>query len=1077
MPKRVGRTAAPDVRQSGGLRFFTDREGLIAEFVQLLHEMPEDGFPVLVYHALSGQGKSTLVRRLASEYCRVLPDWQQIRGLPPQALTEEARARPGAPVPLAIVDFAETEARHPDRAILRLRRQLGRGDAEGHPTAGFPRLSFPRFDVSYGYWWNLTQPAKLSAENNFLPEETDTVIDLVAALTDWGLAGVPTRLLRIGKRLTEWWQRRSSREWVQRLSLLEPRLVLDLLPRAFGEDLDEQLAAAQPGQPDRCVLFLDTYEALWDDPHHRTQARRHVVDEWVRTLCSTVSRVLVVIVGRDRLRWQDVDGEWGDDHFMRQVALSAFSEADTRLLLARMSVADADGLHAFLHRLTGGNPLYLTLAADVAQTVRQREAREARPADFAGDDAVALEEWLLDRLLRWLPSDDHRVALEALSLPRWFDEPIVRALGEVQNFSGSRAMFEGLTRLHLVEPHPARPRAFTLHALVRTLLRKRVARDDARRCYQALAAHFAARLESAPPDDRLPVLIERIACLSRVDEAAAHALLTEHLEPAVAAWRLGDAEALLSAFEDPPGDPLVRSRWRLAWGRVLISEQKTADAIAACSEALAQLDDVLQADPNDVEAWRLRALALRREAGALWHEGRMEESAEACDRAVQSYDRVLDLGGEDVEAWGGRSNALWQRAGALYGQGRFEETAAAAAEAVASCDRALALSAEHADAWGNRATALQHQAWALRELARFEDSIAAADEAVRSLDRVIASGSTDTSGALGSRATALASKAESLRDLSRYQDAEAVAAQAVADFDRALAQTSGRDVTAWNNRSRALETRAWALRELGRPEEAVAAADEAVRSLDRALEMSDGRTAVAWSNRGRVLMITAETLQALERFAEAAEACDRSVESLDHALALTGGRDVAALANRGRALWIKAQALRSAGRLDAALRACDESVETLDRALALGGDQSPAVWNNRAHALRQRAEVFLARGSPDDAASASTTAAADCDHALDLTQRMHPAVWATHGSVLLTRAKALSAQGRTDDAVTSLEQAAASLSQSLRLSGGALSAAARHLREVQRMSRQLLSDDAPAALRERLLPLATDTQA
>jgi hypothetical protein len=89
MPRRQG--WASGYEGTDPLRFFTDREHLIADFVRLLHEPPPERFPVIVYHDIGGQGKSTLARWLARNYCKLLPaaEWRRARELEPAALAEQ----------------------------------------------------------------------------------------------------------------------------------------------------------------------------------------------------------------------------------------------------------------------------------------------------------------------------------------------------------------------------------------------------------------------------------------------------------------------------------------------------------------------------------------------------------------------------------------------------------------------------------------------------------------------------------------------------------------------------------------------------------------------------------------------------------------------------------------------------------------------------------------------------------------------------------------------------------------------------------------------------------------------------
>jgi hypothetical protein len=181
---------------------------------------------------------------------------------------------------------------------LRLRRQLGRGYADGFPDLSFSRLLFPKFDLAYASWWTRSQSTTLSRENNFLPEESDTVEALLEVIAAFPLAQVielPAKFLSLLEKLGDARTRWAYREWIQYISRIESRELIQLLPQVFAEDLEEQLRvrSRRGKHTDRCVLFLDTYEALWELPHRRVDFRWHEQDDWVRTICKTLTRALV----------------------------------------------------------------------------------------------------------------------------------------------------------------------------------------------------------------------------------------------------------------------------------------------------------------------------------------------------------------------------------------------------------------------------------------------------------------------------------------------------------------------------------------------------------------------------------------------------------------------------------------------------------------------------------------------------------------------------------------------------------------------------------------------------------------
>ena len=173
------------------------------------------------------------------------------------------------------------------------------------------------------------------------------------------------------------------------------------------------------------VLLVDTFE------------RCQGLQGWLRErfLPRLPSTALVVLAGR-----QAPDLEWRSDPgwapLLGVEALANFPPEDAITLLAARGVPET--LHPVLLAFTGGHPLALSLASEVAADPADTHSWSPTP------DVVQL---LLSRLVGHLPSSEHRYALEVCAHAQATTEDLLRAAG-VADPAGT---FEWLRGLPYVE--------------------------------------------------------------------------------------------------------------------------------------------------------------------------------------------------------------------------------------------------------------------------------------------------------------------------------------------------------------------------------------------------------------------------------------------------------------------------------------------------------------------------------------------------------------------------------------------------------------------------------------------------
>jgi hypothetical protein len=330
MPRKSKRPSRGD--RSAAERPFVDREELIAAFRTALHETGRTEPKVLVYHGGAGIGKS----RLRRELVRIVDSSQQT--------VDRA-------VVTATLDFAIPSYRQTESALLFLRNTLH----EAYKT------SFPSFDLAYAVLWQKGHPEvplgddvkPLLEPGSLLPQLLDAsgklpligLIPKVSALVgsrQHVVDGVgPTSNLLPTTYYATWWRQRGERE-LEDLPQMEPAAVVECLPKLWAADLKEfivQRSSFIVGR--KAVLFIDSYEQLWEtgssgqgtaDSRQETGDSRQKTDEWVRELVKQLPEVLWVISGRQKLRWEEAEKEWGD--VLSQHELGPLPEHSARQFLS-----------------------------------------------------------------------------------------------------------------------------------------------------------------------------------------------------------------------------------------------------------------------------------------------------------------------------------------------------------------------------------------------------------------------------------------------------------------------------------------------------------------------------------------------------------------------------------------------------------------------------------------------------------------------------------------------------------------------------------------------------------------------
>jgi tetratricopeptide (TPR) repeat protein len=470
-------------------RQFTDREEFIGVFEQAVSELPPKDYEVLVYYGVGGIGKTSLRIVL----CR---------------LVEEKHWPMHLHRPMwAVLDFLTPTHRNMETALFWLRQELNRKYV----------VQFPSFDLANAIYWRKSRPQtplrQDLTELEALLEEGTTLANLVSIVEEVPVVSLVPKLSKAisktDRLVREWWTKRGRRELYD-LEEMAPAEIADRLPMYWAADLKDYLE--RESRP--TVLFMDTYEALWED--RRTQGSFFAQDEWVRELVAQLPEVLWVITGRERVRWEESDRDW--QNYLHQHLVGGLADGDAQRFLASCGIA-GEALQEIIVEGSKGVPFYLDLAVDTYLQIKVGHERDPSPSDFRGTRRE-----VLDRFLRYLGLSETET-LKVLSVARFWDRELFKLLiDEFNTGYPSRALPE-LRRFSFVQEEQI-PGTWTIHPLMREALQEQLDAELRGQVHRYLFDHYndaLERLESTAISD------EHKVALTEAFHHAKDALATEEL--------------------------------------------------------------------------------------------------------------------------------------------------------------------------------------------------------------------------------------------------------------------------------------------------------------------------------------------------------------------------------------------------------------------------------------------------------------------------------------------------------------------------------------------------------------------
>ncbi|MCX6841728.1 MAG: tetratricopeptide repeat protein [candidate division WOR-3 bacterium] len=457
-------------------RQFVGREEFIAPANAALQQQPQRTDPlVLVYYGGAGIGKSRLRREL----------------------TKQMAADPG--VLTATLDFDIPIFRQPETALLTLRNAI----RETY------KVRFPSFDLAYAIYWQKTHAeSPLGDDLRPLLEPGSLIAQLLDDTGKLPLVGLVPRIAALAAKslesstprppdsfLSDWWERRGERE-LEDLPQMEPGTIVEQLPKLWAADLKDYLKSGSSesgvGSSETggdspisaphsrsAVLFIDTYEGLWETGS--TEADFFKRDEWVRGLVKQLSEVLWIVCGRQKLRWEEVETDWGKALSQRQ--LGALPDKSARRFLESCDITNGQIQDAIV-KGSQGVPHYLDLAVDTVQSskflVHSSKFQGSGPDELVAEFTRQLDQPEID-------------TLNVLSATRFWYYGLFENLMTKYQTGYPLTAYDDLSRFSFVSEGAA-PGTRTMHQLMREALQESQSPELRKRVHLFLHKLYAKQL-------------------------------------------------------------------------------------------------------------------------------------------------------------------------------------------------------------------------------------------------------------------------------------------------------------------------------------------------------------------------------------------------------------------------------------------------------------------------------------------------------------------------------------------------------------------------------------------------------
>ncbi|WP_420398683.1 tetratricopeptide repeat protein [Flagellimonas sp.] len=374
----------------------------------------------------------------------------------------------------AKIDFRYPESRQRLNFLIQLRHKFGN-------KYGIP---FPSFDIAFTSYWRLKNPhIPLSKKEIKFLKQAEITGEIISILEDVPFLGTLAKIPRVMNSLSEtakeWWHKRGNLELQRLIGIENVYEIFEWLPVLWASDITSWSKKTNK----KIVLFIDTYEALWDK--QVWDDRGVSIDEWVRDLAGHLKGVHLVICGQRKLLWETQDKSWKG--YIEHIQLSGIEPIYIESLLASQGIKSELLIKSIIQK-SHGVPIYLEeflrLYKEFNENKISMDITDFHNVDFSG---------IIKRFLSFKTTEQKQV-LFLLSVPNYFDYKLfgelIKAFGV--NYPTIPSAYENLANLTTIELFEND--YFSIHELVRAILTSLDDRESRDEVHSFLFKYYCDRL-------------------------------------------------------------------------------------------------------------------------------------------------------------------------------------------------------------------------------------------------------------------------------------------------------------------------------------------------------------------------------------------------------------------------------------------------------------------------------------------------------------------------------------------------------------------------------------------------------
>ncbi|MFT4412255.1 tetratricopeptide repeat protein [Fredinandcohnia humi] len=444
-----------DLLQKESEDTFVGRDDLIRTFNQELDAIQLENYRVLLYYGVGGIGKTFLRKKLVSK----------VETESPETI-------------VGVLNFETKEHQKPEIALVKLRTTIGRKY----------RVNFAFFDIAYTLYMKKTNPS-MSLQQVAAPflDEGDFLASLYDVIEDVPAVGLIPKIYNLflkGSKIVKDMLTKQKIDYLEALSKMDESKLLKYLPKIFAEDLQGHMKKNRS----KAVFFLDTYEILWEDK--RLQGYHFKVDEWIRSWIQVTPGVLWVILGREELRWGELDKRWNS--VIKPVPLLPMGDTEIETILFNAGILD-NGTQDKIIEISEGHPYSVELLIDIYEKISLEKIPE--PSDFEWEHT---SQSLFSRFIYYLTTSEIK-ALELLSITRSWDEELFKLLMTEFDTGYPTSLFHELLTYSFITPNEEK-KAYEMHAIMRRSLRDHQLPSEFSKRNDFVFTYYAKKLQEIGVD-------------------------------------------------------------------------------------------------------------------------------------------------------------------------------------------------------------------------------------------------------------------------------------------------------------------------------------------------------------------------------------------------------------------------------------------------------------------------------------------------------------------------------------------------------------------------------------------------